>query len=105
MSDSLREALDKLADKAEQPEESGGMPPGEWMNGFDDGKAAVAMAIRALLAAHPDETTTEWGRGWEFEGVRGVEPRNKSKRSALNQIALLGGHLVSRQVTPWKVAS
>lgn len=85
MSDNLREALEELAAKWE----AAGFPP-------------KATELRAQIAAHPDETTTQWGRGWETEGKRGVEPR-KSKESALNQIELRDGVLVYRKVTPWKV--
>ena len=63
--------------------------------------STIATVIDNWAAAGPDDSETEWGREW---GEVQVVERRKSRESALSQIGLSGGLLVSCTVTPWERA-
>lgn len=63
----------------------------------------VATKIASLLAAHPDETGTEWGVRY-VSGVGGYTYDSYAEAAAV-AFRGVGAIVISRQVTPWKAAS
>lgn len=106
----LFESIGDVIDKYNLPVQNMGLRPdvAELGDICGDVETAVIAWLRAILAAHPDETTTEWGVRMDGEGAL-IEPMasNSQAITRVNLAAEVGVHChaESRQVTPWKVAS
>lgn len=73
-------------------------------------KGPSAYELRAILAAHPDNTTTEWGTGEGADLMTWRDRGQAERQSASATKSSDGGKtwkhtsppVVSRQVTPWE---
>ena len=105
MSDTLREALEELAGRLDRVAKTVAYDGAtREVEGLED----LATELRSILAAHPADTTTEWGVAWEHVSMQYPAWTSTYTSKELAQSKLGGsafpGALVSRQVTPWRVS-